>query len=106
MVKTGDVQYIGGGSGGNSEAGGGTGCPKVPFNYSSNPSDPPAPGWVWKGNGPPESGKGAWVNPDNPNESAHPDVNHPGPIGPHWDYNAPDGRTYYIWPNGSMTFKR
>ena len=28
--------------------------------------------------------KGAWVNP-NTGDSLHPDLNHPMPIGPHWD---------------------
>jgi hypothetical protein len=29
-------------------------------------------------------------------------LNHPPPIGPHWDYRAPDGTWYRIFPDGRI----
>lgn len=54
-----------------------------------NPADSPGEGWEWKGNGPPGSNKGRWINPDT-GESLHPDLGHGPPYGPHWDYE--DGK--------------
>ncbi len=34
-------------------------------------------------------------------ESLHPDLNHPQPIGPHWDYVDPRGGQWRISPDGS-----
>ncbi len=49
----------------------------------------PAPGWEWRGSGPAGSGQGNWYNPVT-DQMLHPDLNHPGPIGPHYDYRGPD----------------
>jgi hypothetical protein len=35
----------------------------------------------------------------------HPDLNHPDPIGPHWDYTAPDGTPSRIMPDGTVVPK-
>ncbi|GEM_PF-4393773 len=64
------------------------------------PQDPtvsPGPDWEWRG-----GEKGQWYNPKT-QESLRPDLDHPEPIGPHWDYTKrgqkggwriyPDGRT-------------
>jgi RHS repeat-associated protein len=67
----------------------------------NNPAEPPGPGWEWHGNGPEGSDEGAWVNP-NTGETLHPDLNHPEPIGPHFDYKAPDGSEYRIYPDGRI----
>ena len=40
---------------------------------------------MW-GNGAPGSSKGNRYNPDT-GEILHPDLNHPRPIGPHWDFS-------------------
>ena len=53
------------------------------------PGDDPtqAPeGTTWKGKGPQGGKQGNYYNP-NTGESWHPDLDHPDPIGPHWDYN-------------------
>src|SRR5262249_23762121 len=50
-----------------------------------DPSKCPGDGFKWKGKGSPESGKGSWHNPDT-KESLHPDLDHPPPEKPHWDY--------------------
>jgi RHS repeat-associated protein len=71
------------------------------------PSDPkrsPGPGWEWRGNGPPGSSEGSWYNPST-GESLHPDLNHPAPIGPHWDYRDPSGNDWRIFPDGSASRK-
>lgn len=58
----------------------------------NDPSKSPGKGFEWKGKGSPESGKGSWVkNWKQPNEEKlHPDINHPPPKAPHWDYEGPD----------------
>jgi RHS repeat-associated protein len=61
----------------------------------ANPSDPPGPGWEWRGSGPPGSSEGSWYNPST-GESLHPDLGHGDPIGPHWDYTDPTGKTWRI----------
>ncbi len=68
----------------------------------NDPSQPPGPGWEWRGNGPPGSREGSWFNPDT-NESLHPDLEHGGDIGPHYDYYP--GRSmpkYRVFPDGRI----
>ncbi len=69
-----------------------------------SPTEPPAPGWEWRGKGPPGSSEGNWYNPKT-GESLHPDPGHPPPIGPHYDWRAPDGNWYRIFPDGSIVPK-
>ena len=69
----------------------GTGNVNTPKYPGNNPSKPPGPGYEWRGSGDPSSGKGNWYNPRT-GQTLHPDLNHPNPIGPHWDYKSPDGR--------------
>jgi hypothetical protein len=69
--------------------------------FPTDPTQPPAPGFQWKGNGPPGSPQGNWHNPDT-GENFHPDLDHPPPKGPHWDYDAPDGSSYRWYPDGRM----
>lgn len=64
--------------------------PKPPPDASTSPG----PGWEWRG-GP----EGSWCNP-NTGESLRPDLGHPDPIGPHWDYKDPGGKWWRIFPDG------
>jgi RHS repeat-associated protein len=60
-----------------------------------DPSRCPDEGYIWKGSGTPSSRKGNWVRGEKPNqETLYPDLEHPLPIGPHWDYTSPE------FPNG------
>ena len=69
--------------------------PPVP----DNPADPPGEGWEWRGNGAPGSDQGSWYNPGT-GESLHPDLNHPDPVGPHWDWIDSEGNQWRIPPGG------
>ena len=48
----------------------------------------------------PGSKDGNWYNPKT-GESLRPDLNHPDPIGPHWDYKDPTGKWWRIFQDGS-----
>jgi RHS repeat-associated protein len=63
-----------------------------------NPADSPGAGWEWRGPGPPGSGEGAWYNPGL-DQSLRPNLTHPGPIGPHWDWKDSDGKTWRLKPS-------
>ena len=68
------------------------------------PGDDPtkAPdGFEWRGNGAPGSSKGNWYNPDT-GEILHPDLNHPQPIGPHWDFRDILKQWWRIFRNGKF----
>ncbi len=54
--------------------------------------------WLWKGSGTPGSSQGSWYNP-NTKEYIHPDLQHPDPIGPHFDYRDPQGKTWRVYPD-------
>lgn len=69
-----------------------------------NPAEAPGSGWEWRGNGDPGSSKGSWYNPES-GESLHPDLGHPDPIGPHYDWKAPNGVTYRVYPDGTVVEK-
>ena len=79
-----------------------TGSPKWP---GTDPTKAP-PGTQWRGQpgSTPGSGQGNYYNP-NTGETFRPDLNHPAPIPPHWDYRAPDGTWYRIMPDGSVVPK-
>jgi RHS repeat-associated protein len=61
---------------------------------------PPAPGWTWRGPDAPGGNHGAWVSPDG-SQSLHPDFGHGGDIGPHTDWNDPNGGKWRIFPDGT-----
>lgn len=67
----------------------------------ADPTQPPGEGWQWRGKGSIGGEKGGWYNPES-GESLHPDLNHPEPIGPHWDYRAPDRTFWRIFPDGTI----
>ncbi len=76
--------------------------PTIPdFN---DPTTPPGPDWTWNGPDAPGGPRGGWVNPEN-GESLHPDLDHGGDIGPHWDWNDPYGGGWRIDPDGNVTPK-
>ena len=68
-----------------------------------DPSKCPEEGFEWKGNGPPETRQGNWVNKDK-KEKLYLDLNHPEPIEPHWDYSTPEGK-YRLFLDGSWESK-
>ena len=73
------------------------------------PGDDPtkAPeGSEWKGSGEPGSKKGNYYNPKT-DESWHPDLDHPKPIGPHWDYNyrGSGSQGWRVFPDGKIVPK-
>jgi RHS repeat-associated protein len=73
-------------------------------NPPSDPKQSPGKGWEWRGKGAPGSAEGSWYNPGT-GESLHPDLNHPDPIGPHWDYRDPSGNDWRIYPDGNASPK-
>ncbi|MFI0436149.1 MAG: hypothetical protein ACH350_10600, partial [Parachlamydiaceae bacterium] len=73
-----------------------------------DPTKCPGEGFKWKGKGGPETGKGNWVKDDglSTQESLHPDLQHPPPKPPHWDYVGPgyeNGAELYL--NGGWQLK-
>lgn len=81
-----------------------TDAEKIPEYPGDDPTKAPGDEWEWRGKGTPESGEGSWYNPKT-GESLHPDLGHGEPVGPHWDYTAPNGNQYRIYPDGSWTLK-
>ena len=57
-------------------------------------------GYEWRGSGEQGSKKGNYYNPDK-KTSLHPDLDHPDPIGPHWDYSGPEGK-FRVFPDGRV----
>ena len=71
------------------------------------PGDDPtkAPdGYEWRGKGTQGSKAGNYYNP-NKGTSLHPDLNHPDPIGPHWDYYDATGKWWRIFPDNRIVPK-
>lgn len=69
--------------------------------FPKDPKLPPGPGYQWHGRSGSQPGDpfGGWYNPKT-RESLHPDMGHDPPIGPHWDYIAPNGLRYRWFPDG------
>lgn len=65
-----------------------------------DPSRAPGEGWEWRGRGTPGT-KGNWVNPGT-GEKYNPDLAHPPPIGPHYDYTDPTGAKWRVFPDGRI----
>jgi hypothetical protein len=66
-------------------------------------AESPGVGWEWRGApGEPVGGaRGAWFRPGT-GETLHPDLGHPAPVGPHWDWRAPDGTFWRMFPDGTI----
>ena len=74
-------------------------APKYPGN---DPSKSPGKDWEWRGPDQPGGDKGAWYNPKT-GETLKPDLNHPEPIEPHWDYIPyKNGPQFRLYPNGEL----
>ncbi len=73
--------------------------PQPTFPYPKSPNTRPGPGFEWKG-GP----KGQWHR-ESTGESLRPDLTHKPPIGPHYDWKAPNGTTYRYFPDGTVAPK-
>ncbi|MEN6082868.1 RHS repeat-associated core domain-containing protein [Chromobacterium piscinae] len=84
-------------------------CPKPPKVNWDDPSKPPVGDdgkpWPWRGPDAPGGARGGYVNPNNPGQSVHPDLDHPEPIGPHWDFTDRGNGQWRIFPNGNVTPK-
>ena len=60
--------------------------PNFDFNDPKKPpTNPDGKKWDWHGPDAPGGDRGAWVNPDDPDQSVHPDIDHPPPVGPNWN---------------------
>lgn len=71
----------------------------------NDPSHSPGESWEWRGNGPQGSNEGSWYNPDT-GESLHPDLEHPDPIGPHYDWVPKrGGPSFRVFPDGQVVPK-
>jgi RHS repeat-associated protein len=71
----------------------------------TDPTASPGKEFEWKGKGKPGSKQGSWYNP-NTGESLHPDLDHPPPIKPHWDYEGPNGEKARLNTDGTWDWKR
>lgn len=66
----------------------------LPSDKATSPGD----AWEWRGKGEIGSEQGAWYNPST-KESLKNDMDHPEPIGPHWDYTDSEKNRWRIDPN-------
>jgi hypothetical protein len=95
------------GSPGSSSSGDAAPWPKSGQPNFHDSAQSPGAGWVWRGDPkyPVGSDRGAWYNPET-SETLHPDMQHGGDIGPHWDYipqkGAPQCR---LFPDGTSSWK-
>jgi RHS repeat-associated protein len=69
-----------------------------------DPTKCPDEGFEWKGRGKIGSKKGRWYNKEK-NQSLHPDIDHPPPQKPHWDYKGPEGE-FRLNIDGTWEIKR
>jgi hypothetical protein len=74
--------------------------------FPQSATKPPGPGWEWRGapGANPGDPNGSWYNPET-GESLHPDMQHDPPLGPHWDYRAPDNTWYRWFPDGRLEIR-
>lgn len=72
----------------------------------TDPKQPPGKDWVWRGKpgSRPGDKDGNWYNPKT-GESLRPDLDHPPPVGPRWDYKDPSGSWWRIQPDGTKVPK-
>lgn len=65
-----------------------------------NPATSPGSKFEWVGKGEQGSDEGQWLDPET-GEYLRPDLE-PSGHGPHYDYRAPDGARYRIYPDGRI----
>lgn len=71
-------------------------------NPGAAPKNPDGTPWHWRGPDAPGGPRGGYVNPGNPDQSMHPHLSHPAPIGPHWDFtDRQQGGGWRVSPDGS-----
>ena len=70
------------------------------IDYPGDDSTVAPKGYEWRGSGEQGSKEGSYYNPYT-KSSLHPDLDHPDPIGPHWDYSGPEGK-FRIFPDGKI----
>ena len=69
--------------------------------YPGNDPTVAPDGYEWAGPDPQGGKRGGYKNRDqNQKDSWHPDLNHPGDIKPHWDYNDGFGHKWRVFPDG------
>jgi hypothetical protein len=78
--------------------------PSIPHPGNIPPTHAPGPGFTWRGSGSAGSPHGNWYNPVT-KESLWNDMNHPPPLGPHWDYTVRGGGSWRWFPDGTMVPK-
>lgn len=81
---------------------GSKGTYQSPYGFPTDPTKAPAEGFKWEGRGGPETGKGNWINEETGEKFYWDPKRHK--IN-HYDYTAPDGIEWRIWPDGSMSPK-
>ena len=70
----------------------------------NDPTKAPSDDYEWRGK-PPQGGKqGGYANKKG-KDSWHPDLDHEGDIGPHWDYNDGNGNQWRVFPDGHIKLK-
>ncbi|KAG9591451.1 hypothetical protein KCV01_g11476, partial [Aureobasidium melanogenum] len=72
----------------------------LPDNFPPLPKDGsqcPGDGWEWRGPDAPGGPRGGWYNPEQ-KWTLHPDLEHPEPIGPHWDWVDENKSQYRLTP--------
>ena len=71
-----------------------------------DPLSPP-PGYQWRGKpgSLPGSKEGNYYNPDT-GECLRPELDHPYPIGPHWDYKDVNEKWHRVYPDGTSEQKK
>ena len=94
------------GTSANAESGGASAQIPSTVPYPGNdPTRCDVPGFDWRGSGGPGSNKGNFYNLET-GEWLHPDLSHPMPIGPHWDYGRRGSREIYrVFSDGTMSLK-
>jgi len=67
----------------------------------NDPAKPPGEGFIWIGKRMVGFRGGHWFNPRT-RESWYPDIEHPEPIGPHWDYTDPKENEFRVFADGRI----
>jgi hypothetical protein len=81
---------------------------RPPFpTYPKAPTESPGAPYRWRGlpESKPGDPYGNWYN-EQTKESLRPNLDHDPPIGPHWDWRAPDRNWYRWFPDGRLEPKR
>jgi len=72
-------------------------------NLGNDPTKGPE-GFSWHGTDPPGGKRGSWYNAET-KESIHPDLSHPEPMKPHWDYENADKEEARLFTDGTWEWK-